>query len=232
MKFIEEDTVNDTTKRSKNEPAIPEQENDSAFAAEMEELKRDMHTAQLADWAQNNRQMLMAGVVAALMALVGTSLWIEHGKSQKNSAATLYHQALVSSNDDDKRAMLELVVKDYGDTGYGSLAHLYLAKLGDREMHLKTLIYGGNSTAELAWQARLDLAEWYLSTARVDEAKGLLSEPVGKQYEQLRHYLMAEATSDTAEKVMHLKKALDANSNDAFLKSRIEGMIADLDAAG
>lgn len=222
--------MNDTTKRSKNEPAIPEQENDSAFIAEMEELKRDMHTARLLEWVQNSRQMLIAGAVAVLIALVGTSLWIEHGKSQKNSAATLYHQALVTSSGDDKRAMLELVIKDYGDTGYASLAHLHLAKLGDREMHLKALIYGTGSTIELAWQARLDLAELYLSKAKVDEAKGLLSEPVGKQYEQLRHYLMAEAASDTAEKLTHLKKALDANSNDAFLKSRIEGMIADLDA--
>ncbi len=231
MKFIEEDAVNDTTKRSKNKPATPEQENDSAFAAEMEELKRDMHTAQLVDWAQNNRQMLIAGAVAVLIALLGTSLWIEHGKSQKNSAATLYHQALVTSSDDDKRAMLELVIKDYGNTGYASLAHLYLARLGDRETHLKALIYGDDSTAELAWQARLDLAEWYLSNARVDEARGLLSEPVGKQYEQLRHYLMAEAASDAEEKVMHLKKALDANSNDTFLKDRIEGMLAELGTA-
>jgi len=231
MKFIEEDTVSDTTKRSKNKPVTPEQENDSAFAAEMEELKRDMHTAQLVDWAQNNRQMLIAGAVTVLIALVGTSLWIEHGKSQKNSAATLYHQALVTSSDDDKRAMLELVIKDYGNTGYASLAHLYLAELGDRETHLKALIYGGGSSVELAWQARLDLAEWYLSNARVDEARSLLTKPVGKQYEQLRHYLMAEAASNAEEKVMHLKKALDANSNDTFLKARIEGMLAELGTA-
>ncbi|MFC1567863.1 tetratricopeptide repeat protein [Pseudomonadota bacterium] len=222
--------MNDTTKRSKNEPATPEQENDSAFAAEMEELKRDMHTAQLLDWLQNNRQLLIAAAVAVLIALAGASLWIEHGKSQKNSAATLYHQALAAASDDDKRAMLELVIKDYGDTGYGSLAHLYMVKLGDRETHLKALIHGSGSTAELASQARLDLAEWYLSNGKVDEAKAILSEPVGKQYEQLRHYLMAEATSDAGEKVMHLKKALDASSNDAFLKSRIESMISELDA--
>jgi len=223
--------VNDTTKRSKKEPVTPEQENDSAFAAEMEELKRDMHTAQLVDWLQNNRQQLIAAVVAVLIAMVGASLWMEHGKSKKNSAATLYHQALAASSDDDKRAMLELVIKDYGDTGYASLAHLHMAKLGDREAHLKALIYNDSSTAELAWQARLDLAEWYLSNGKVDDANSLLSEPVGKQYEQLRHYLMAEATSDAGEKVMHLKKALDASSNDAFLKTKIESMISELDAA-
>ncbi|MFC1626406.1 YfgM family protein [Pseudomonadota bacterium] len=223
--------MNDTTKRSKKEPVTPEQENDSAFAAEMEELKRDMHTARLVDWLQNNRQQLIAAVVAVLIAMAGASLWMEHGKSKKDSAATLYHQALAASSDDDKRAMLELVIKDYGDTGYAPLAHLHMAKLGDRETHLKALIHSDSSTAELAWQARLDLAEWYLSSGKVDDANSLLSEPVGKQYEQLRHYLMAEATSDAGEKVMHLKKALDASSNDAFLKTKIESMISELDAA-
>jgi len=222
--------VNDTTKRSKNEPVTPEHENDVAFAAEMDELKRDMHTAQLADWVQNNRQQLIAGAVAVLIALAGSSLWIEHDKSQKDSAATLYHQALAAKGD-DKQAMLELVVKDYGDTGYGSLAHLYLAKIGDSEEHLKALIHGAGSTVELAWQARLDLAEFYLSKGKVDEAKAQLAESVGKQYEQLRHFLMAEAASDAGEKVTHLKKALDAKSNDAFLKARIESMISELDAA-
>ncbi|MDT8376445.1 MAG: tetratricopeptide repeat protein [Mariprofundaceae bacterium] len=223
--------MNDTTKRSKNEPVTPGHGEDSAFAAEMEELKRDMHTAQIIDWVQSNRQKLIAGAVAVLIALAGTSLWIEQGKSKKNSAATLYHQALAAASDDDKRAMLELVIRDYGDTGYGSLAHLHMARLGDRETHLKALIHGSGSTVELAWQARLDLAEWYLSNARVDEAGKLLADPVGKQYEQLRHYLMAEAAGDAAEKMKHLKKALAATSNDAFLKARIEVMIAELDAA-
>lgn len=223
--------MNDTTKRSKNEPVTPEQGNDSAFAVEMDELKRDMHTAQLTDWVQNNRQQLIAGAVAVLIALSGTTLWIERGKSQKDSAATLYHQALASKSDDDKRTMLELVIKDYGDTGYASLAHLYMSKLGDTEAHLKALIQAGSTTPELAWQARLDLAGFYLSSGKIDQANAQLSEPVGKQYEQLRHYLMAEASVDPEMKLIHLKKAVEANSNDAVLKAKIESMIAELGAA-
>ena len=140
------------------------------------------------------------------------------------------HQALAAASDDEKSAMFELVIKDYPDTGYASLAHLYMAKLGDTEAHLKALIHGAGSTVELAWQARLDLAEWYLRAGKIDEAKAQLAESVGGQYEQLRHYLMAEAASDTAEKVVHLKKALEAVSNDSILKAKIENMLAELDA--
>jgi predicted negative regulator of RcsB-dependent stress response len=228
-RITEEDTVNDTTKRSNNEPVTPEKETDSAFAAEMEELKREMRSAKIVDWAQNNQQQLIAGVVAILLMLVGGSLWLEHNKSQKNSAATLYHQALAFTDAEQKKAMLEMVIKDYGDTGYGSLAHLYMAKLSDHpEAHLNALINSAASTPELAWQARLDLAEWHLGQGNTDEVKKLLAESVGKQFEQLRHYLLAEASSDTAEKQKHLQMSLDSASNDAFLKSRVESQLSRL----
>ena len=222
-----------TSKKSKAEEAVTvEKEVDSSFAAEMDELKRDMRSAQIVDWMQNNQQQLIAGIVAVMLLLAGGSLWLERNKSQKDSAATLYHQALASRDVDQKRAMLELVIKDYGDTGYGSLANLYMAKLSDQpETYLNALIHSSASTQELAWQARLDLAEWYLSNDKVADAKAQLAQPVGRQYEQLRHYLMAEVATDTAEKMKHLQQSLDSESNDTFLKSRVENMLAELGAA-
>jgi len=224
--------VNDRTKRSKNEPVTPEKESDSAFAAEMDELKRDMRSAQIVDWAQNNQQLLIAVTVAILLLLAGGSLWLEHSKSQKDSAATLYHQALSTADGEQKKVMLEMVIRDYGDTGYGALAHLYMAKLSDQpEAHLNALIHGAASTPELAWQARLDLAEWYLGHDKVDAAQKLLVDPVGKQYEQVRHYLLAEASAEKGEKRKHLQMSLDSISNDALLKARVESMLSEL-AAG
>lgn len=224
--------MNEVSKKSKaEEAAIVEKEVDSSFAAEMEELKRDMRSAQIVDWMQNNQQQLIAGVVAVLLILAGGSLWLERNKSQKDSAATLYHQALASSDAEKKKAMLEMVIKDYGDTGYGLLANLYMAKLADQpEAYLKALINSAASTPELAWQARLDLAEWYLANGKTAEANAQLSERVGKQYEQLRHYLMAEASTDAAEKRKHLQMSLDSESNDQLLKDRVENMLAELGA--
>lgn len=225
--------MNNKSKKSK--AVAPEAEmaaeavNASGFAAEIEELKRDMRSAQIIDWVQKNQQQLIAGAIAVLLILAGISLWKERAESQKESAATLYHQALATTGADKKRAMLELVVKDYGDTGYGSLAHLYLAKLSDNPVeHLQALLHGAATTQEIAWQARLDLAEWYLDSGNSAEAAKQLSEPVGKQYEQLRHYLLAEATSDVAEKKKQLQMSLDAENNDRDLKSRVEAMLAEL----
>lgn len=221
--------MNDTTKRSNKEPVTPKKETDSEFAAEMEELKRDMRSAQIVDWAQNNQQQLIAAAVAVVLILAGGTLWLERNKSQKDSAATLYHQALSTSDTEQKKVMLEMVINDFGDTGYGSLAHLYMAKLSSQpEAHLNALIHGSASTPELAWQARLDLAEWYLGNGKADEVKVVLAESVGKQYEQLRHYLLAEASTGNTEKQKHLRMSLDSDSNDAFLKARVEQMLSEL----
>lgn len=192
-------------------------------------MKRDMRSAQIVNWMQNNQQQLIAGAVAIVLVLAGGTLWLERNKSQKDSAATLYHQALSISDAEQKKAMLEMVINDFGDTGYGSLAHLYMAKLSNQpEAHLNALIHGAASTPELAWQARLDLAELHLGNGKVDEVKTLLAEAVGKQYEQLRHYLLAEASTQRAEKKKHLQMSLDSDSNDAFLKARVERMLSEL----
>jgi len=231
------DTAKKTTKskakQSKEQAAaVTEKETDSTFAAEIEELKRDMRSAQIIDWAQKNRQQLIAAAVAVLLLLAGGSLWLERNKTQKESAANLYHKALASTDVEEKKAMLDMVIREYDGSGYAALAHLYMAKISDQpEAHLNALIHGAASTPELAWQARLDLAEWYLGNGRAADAKALLAEPVGKQYEQLRHYLLAEASNDAAEKRQHLQKSLDASSNDAVLKARVESMLSEL-AAG
>jgi len=223
--------VNDTTKRPNNEPA-PEGETDSAFAAEMEELKRDIRSAKIVDWVQKNQQQLIAGVVVLLLIFAGGSLWLEHNKSQKDSAAVLYHQALSTSDAEQKKIMLEMVIKDYADSGYGLLANLYMAKLSDEpEVYLNALIHSTASTPELVWQARLDLAEWHITNGKTDEAKGLLTEAVGKQYEQLRHYLLAEISGNDVEKQKHLQMSLDSVSNDSVLKDRVESMLSELGAA-
>lgn len=221
--------MNDKIKKSNKEPVTPEKETDSEFVAEMEELKRDMRSAQIVDWLQKNQQQLIAAAVVVVLILAGGTLWLERNKSQKDSAATLYHQALSTSDIEQKKAMLELVINDFGDTGYGSLAHLYMAKLsGQPEAHLNALIHGAASTPELAWQARLDLAELQLAEGKVDEVNVLLAEAVGKQYEQLRHYLLAEASTAIADKQKHLRMSLDSDSNDLFLKERVERMLSEL----
>jgi len=225
--------VSDNSKKNNAAPVtaepVEEKENSSAFASELEELKRDMRSAKVIDWMQQNQQQLIAAGVALLLVLAGGSLWMERNKAQTESAAALYHQGIAASDAGKQRELLEMVTKDYAGSGYAALAHLYLAKLvEDPVEHLNALIHSG-STPELAWQARLDLAEWFISKGQNSDASAQLAEPVGRQYEQLRYYLLAEVADSADDKRQNLQMSLDAESNDSLLKDRVEKLLSELD---
>lgn len=212
----------------KNQPEEPMQENapmDTALGAEMEELKRDMRSAKITNWLERNQQQLIAGAVIVLLAMAGAGLWSEKQKSYKESAAMMYFQALSVADDSQRQALLEAVVKDYADTGYGILAHVRLAPLADTEGNLRAVIENDDATPEFRWQARLDLAEFFIAQNKVDESNALLQEPVGEQFQQLRYALLAEiSTGKTQEE--YLQKSFDAPANDAVLKADIEAKLA------
>jgi len=212
------------TKNNNKQPEEPMQD-DEQLAMHMEELKRDMRSAKITDWLQKNQQQLIVGAVIVLLAMAGAGLWSEKQKTYKESAAMMYFQALSVVDDAQRKSLLETVTTDYADTGYSVLAHIRLAPLADTELHLRAVIDNNDATPELRWQARLDLAEFFINQEKIDEAKGLLSSSVGQQYEQLRYYLLAEVSSGD-ERKSYLQKALDAISNDAVLKADIETKLA------
>jgi len=199
----------------------------------MNELKRDMRSAHLTAWAQENQQKIIATVVALLLVIVGASLWREHIATQRASAATLYHQALNSADMSAKRTLLNKLVKDYGNTTYGGMAQLLLAKT-DREhadKYLSALLSNSAVDREMRWQGQLDLAQFYLRKDDKVKAREILAKSVGKDYEQLRYYLMAEASANDKNRVSHLENALNAVSHDAVLKKRIEKRLVELKAS-
>ena len=212
----------------KNQPEEPMQEGepmDAQLGVEMEELKRDMRSAKITNWVEKHQQQLIAGTVIVLLAMAGAGLWSEKQKAYKESAAMMYFQALSVVEDAQRQALLETVVKDYADTGYGILAHIRLAPLADTEKNLRAVIENDDATPELRWQARLDLAEFFIKQGNIDESKTLLQSSVGKQFEQLRYALLADITTGETQKE-YLQKALDAASNDAVLKADIEARLA------
>jgi len=200
---------------------------------DMDELKRDMRSAHLTAWAQENQQKIIAAIIALLLVIVGSSLWKEHIATQRASAATLYHQALNTTDSNTRRSMLETVVKDYSGTAYGGMAQLLLAKV-DREhadQHLVALLSNSAPDKEMDWQAQLDLARTYLRKGDKAKAREILAKSVGKDYEQLRHYLMADASESDADRVAHLEQALNSVSHDAELKKHIEKRLSVLKAS-
>jgi predicted negative regulator of RcsB-dependent stress response len=203
-------------------------EDHSTLKAEMDELKRDMRSAKWAAWGQDNKQSLLAGLTLLVVALLASGLWIENERSHRESAAILYQQALSQQDMATKKTLLENVRSDFSDSSYGALALMQLARVdtGNTAAHLKALISHSKAMEEWVWQARLDLAELNIEQGNAQAARKYLEEPVGKQYEQLRHYLMAEISTDAAEKEEHLKKALDAPSLDEVLKRKIKSQLA------
>jgi predicted negative regulator of RcsB-dependent stress response len=197
---------------------------------EMNELKRDMRSAHLVAWAQENQQKIIAAIVALLLVIVGASLWRQHITTQRVSAATLYHQALNSADAETKRALLEKVVKDYAGTAYGGMAQLLLAKVDQEHagQHLEALLASSTVDREMRWQAQLDLARIWLRKGDKAQARKVLEKSMGKDYEQLRHYLMAEASGNDADRTAHLEQALNSISHDTELKKHIEKRLAEL----
>ncbi len=202
-------------------------------ATELDELKRDMRSAQLASWIEANRKPLAIAGLALVVALVLIGLWRQNVKSQHESAALAYSQALAAASVDKKQVLLAKVVEDFSSTAYAPMAQLQLAALDEAHAaeHLQAVIDHGKSMDAWRWQARLDLAEWHLQHKDAAAARDLLQERMGKAYEQVRHYLLALAAEDAKKRKRHLRKALEAESHDEELKRRIQAMLSDMERA-
>jgi len=204
-----------------------EPENNAFAPEEMEELKREMRSAKWVAWMEENKQTLLGAVAALVVVLLIAGYLIESARSTRVVAATVYQQALTEQDEERKKTLLANVSRDFADSTYGALALMQLARFdaGNAEQHLKALIAHGSAMQEWVWQARLDLAEIYLERGDAQAARQQLDAKMGEQYQQLQHYLQAQAATDTAEKQSHLKKALDAPSLDDELKRKIESQL-------
>ncbi|MDQ6976095.1 MAG: tetratricopeptide repeat protein [Mariprofundaceae bacterium] len=195
------------------------------LSVDLDDLKRDVQSAQIQAWLRKHQQLLTVGVVVLLLMATGASLWNERLSSQREAAASLYYQGVAQTDLEKKQVVFSDIIKDYSNTAYGLLARLQLAVLVENpEPIYQSLIDDKTISQIFRWQARLDLAEYYISQDKLDHAKALLSIRLGKQYEQLRYYLLA-SISDGAAKKDYLQKSLDAESNDALLKDKVSSLL-------
>ena len=207
--------------------ASPEDGEHGPLKQEMEELQREMRSAQWSQWILDHQKQIMITVAVLVAALIAAALWMEQQRSQQEAAATLYQQA-VNASDGKKAALLTSVTKEFASSSYAAMAAMQLVK-ADRahaEMHLQAVIDHPKSMPEWKWQARLDLAAIKIEQGDRTAARKLLTDVVGKDYQQLRHYLLAMAADSASEKQQHLQKALDAPSHDNNLKQKIESLLA------
>ncbi|MDQ6969208.1 MAG: tetratricopeptide repeat protein [Mariprofundus sp.] len=220
--------MNDKT--SKKVTVMPEDSvplQNSPLQEEMNELKREMRSAKWFEWVQSHQNLIIGAVAGLVIALMVGGLWIEKDQAQSAAAATLYQQAVNEKDSTSKQAMLEKLTSQFSGNSYAALAMMQLARVDpeNAETHLQNLIQNDHAMEEWVWQARLDLAEIKIAKGDQAAARVLLDKVVGKQYQQLRYYLLAELSDDVAEKNKYLQQALDAKSNDNELKQKIKTLL-------
>ncbi|MDQ6963764.1 MAG: tetratricopeptide repeat protein [Mariprofundales bacterium] len=199
------------------------------MTSEFDDLKQEMRSAQITAWVLDNKQVIGGIVAVLIIALLASSLWIERNRAQRDSAAVIYHQGLAMGDLTKRKALLETIVRDYSRTGYAPLALFQLVSLDEAkaESYLQQLL-ASSAPPELKWQARLDLAQRLIERGDLAGAQPLLKERVGREYEQLRYYLLAESATDSSVKRQALQQAASAPSHDERLKTSIETAIAAL----
>ncbi|RMH62437.1 MAG: hypothetical protein D6678_01280 [Zetaproteobacteria bacterium] len=212
----------------KHEQASPNLTPNEMSASELEELKRDMRSAQIAAWIEQHRQRLLIGGVVLALALVAGGYWQQQARERAAAASLMYTQALQQRDSTKRQDMLRKLVEAFPSSPQAAMAQMQLAALDDAhlEQHLQAVIAHDKSMDMWRWQARLDLADWYRLHGRKNDARALLQERMGKAYEQRRHYLLALLAEDVKERSEHLQKAQAAESYDNELKREIERLLA------
>jgi len=202
-------------------------EDNAPLQEELDELKREMRSAKWMDWAQAHQNHIIGAVAGLIIVLMAGGLWLEKNQAQSEAAATLYQQAVNEKDQTAKLAMLEKLTSQFSSNSYAALAMMQLARVDAKNAatHLQHLIQNDHASEEWVWQARLDLAEIKIAEGDNAAAKALLQQVVGKQYQQLRYYLLSEVSDDAVEKNKYLQKALDAKSNDKVLKQKIKTLL-------
>ena len=210
-----------------SEKVVVVAEENSPLKDEMEELKREMRSAKWFHWVESHQKQIIGAVGGVILVLIASGLWIEKDRAVSESAATLYQQAINETDKTKKQALLESVTTQFSSNSYAALALMQLAQVdqANAEMHLQNLIKTDGVMEEWIWQARLDLAEIKIAKGDKAAAQVLLDKTVGKQYQQLRYYLLATLADDAAEKEKFLQKAFDAQSNDDTLKQKIKTLL-------
>ena len=208
----------------------PKAEDIEVTTEEVQELERDMRSAKITAWIEDNQRALIYAAAGVLILIFGGVMWQEQQQSHRVAAASFYHQALDTADPGQKRALFYQVVQDFHGTSYAPFSLLQLSAIEPdmADKHLETLLDHPMLTPELMYQGSIDLAEIYIRKGEKDKARALVEKDMGEDYEQLRRYLLAQLAENDAEKANQYRMALDAESHDENLKATIQRLLAEL----
>ena len=139
----------------------------------------DEQVEKLKKWWEENGRSVIAGVVIGVGGLFGYRSWIDFQESQAEAASAHFVQ-VVEALESSKRPVVveqaEILISDYSDSEYATLARFALARsfieIGDFEQARDQLqqIVGSVGDAPLGFLARKRLASVQLQLAQPDQA--------------------------------------------------------------
>lgn len=166
----------------------------------------DEQVEALRAWWQENGRSIIAGVVIAIVALVGWQQWNGYQQQRAEQASADYQvfrsQILAQPPGEQAQALGEQLVDKYGSTPYGPLAALLLAQYHVERQELD------QAAASLRWVAKeakgqpvaalatLRLARVLGAQQKYDEALAVLQpapQPLAADYQEVRGDLLSEA---------------------------------------
>ncbi|MGD8709694.1 MAG: tetratricopeptide repeat protein [Ectothiorhodospiraceae bacterium] len=173
-------------------------------------------------WWRENGRSVIAGIVIALVAVVGWQQWRSYQEGRAMSASGGYQAVQADLGDDDATAAAEEVKRlqqDYADTPYAALGSFQLAasfvkadKLDAAAEQLRWIL---DNTDETAFRtlARLRLGDVLLAANKPGEAKKILEPAPDGAFAARFQELLGDvhaAESDRKAAIAAYRKALDA----------------------
>jgi predicted negative regulator of RcsB-dependent stress response len=199
-------------------------------------VSEDEQVEAIKKWWKANGGAIIVGVVIGLLVIFGWRYWSSYRVNQAEQAALRYaalSQAVEDNDANQARQEGHVLMEDFSDSAYATLAALQLAKLAAQERDNATAIERLEWALEHARQegikdiVRLRLARVLLAEKRYDAAEELLNQVTGTGFtaelENLKGDLYV-ARNQLAKARAAYQTALGASGGNPMLQMKLENL--------
>jgi predicted negative regulator of RcsB-dependent stress response len=199
-------------------------------------VSEDEQVEAIKKWWKANGGAIIVGIVIGLLVIFGWQYWSSYRIDQAEQAALRYaalNQAIQENDTNQARQEGRVLMEDFSNSAYATLAAFQLAKLAVQERDNATAI------ARLEWASehvsqdgmkdivRLRLARVLLAEERYDAAEALLNQVTGTSFtaelENLRGDLYV-ARNQLAKARAAYQAALGASGGNVMLQMKLENL--------
>lgn len=199
-------------------------------------VSEDEQVEAIKKWWEANGGAIIVGVVIGLLVIFGWQYWASYRANQAEQAALRYaalSQAVEDNDANQARQEGRVLMEDFSDSAYATLAALQLAKLAAQKRDNATAIERLEWALEHTRQegikdiVRLRLARVLLAEKRYDAAEELLNQVTGTSFtaelENLKGDLYV-ARNQLAKARAAYQAALGASGGNPMLQMKLENL--------